>query len=266
MQTMPNIKRKLMIALVDEIGSLTQSTRQRLAVLGHRITTFNSSSDLSAIFKSGQRFDLLLISLQNDVDLKNLSQVCSTFNMPALIFAKDNTWKYLLSWNESYLWSDVIYPDAMMFTGDELEWRLLALHQRGVALEKGIFSKDIVWGDYKFSMRDKTVSLRGEHIDLQPRQFDLAYELFCNVGRVVPRDWILSTLWKKSSVRRGSRTVDVCVTNLRRKLNLKEENGFVLQAVYGAGYKLIGVPIHSCTAAWKRNSELNNVSTSVPFS
>lgn len=80
-------------------------------------------------------------------------------------------------------------------------------------------------------------SLLDEPIELTTKEFELAHSLFRNLGRPLSRSYLLETIWGKN---RDviTRTLDAHVSKIRRKLNLRPENGFVLQTIYGYGYRL----------------------------
>ncbi len=80
-------------------------------------------------------------------------------------------------------------------------------------------------------------SFRDEPIELTTKEFELAHSLFRNLGRPLSRSYLLETIWGKN---RDviTRTLDAHVSKIRGKLNLRPESGFVLQTIYGYGYRL----------------------------
>ena len=91
---------------------------------------------------------------------------------------------------------------------------------------------------YSFDSGSKTVALRGDPIELTHREFDLAYFMFRNVGRVVSRNYILESIWGVQGEDVHTRTVDTHISRLRKKMNISEENGWKLSAIYQHGYRL----------------------------
>lgn len=80
------------------------------------------------------------------------------------------------------------------------------------------------------------MEVSGERAQLRAVEFDLALELFCHAGRTLTRDWLYSAVWDKGEDTQ-SRSLDVCISRLRRTLDLKA-NGWDLRAVQGLGYRL----------------------------
>jgi DNA-binding response OmpR family regulator len=74
-------------------------------------------------------------------------------------------------------------------------------------------------------------------LDLTQREFDLAVVFLSNVGRVLPREELLASVWVRDT-EVDTRTVDTHASRLRKKLGLGGESGLMLSSVYGQGYRL----------------------------
>jgi len=91
---------------------------------------------------------------------------------------------------------------------------------------------------YSLSVSGKTVNLGDEKISLTNREFELAMFLFRNAGKMISRNHMLESIWGIENKSVSTRTVDTHVSRLRKKLKLKEENGWVLSSIYQHGYRL----------------------------
>jgi DNA-binding response OmpR family regulator len=80
----------------------------------------------------------------------------------------------------------------------------------------------------------REVSVDGERVDVTAREFDLLAVLLANAGRVLGRDRLLQQAWGMDFAA-GTRTVDVHVAQLRRKLGRPD----LIETVRGSGYKLV---------------------------
>jgi DNA-binding response OmpR family regulator len=80
----------------------------------------------------------------------------------------------------------------------------------------------------------REVTVDGARIDVTAREFDLLAALLANPGRVLDRNRLLDIAWGMDFAA-GTRTVDVHVAQLRRKLGRPE----LIETVRGAGYKLV---------------------------
>lgn len=91
---------------------------------------------------------------------------------------------------------------------------------------------------YTMDLRHKTASLNGEAIELTNREFELALFFFRHSGQAVSRAHILEAIWDIDSEDVSTRTVDTHVSRLRKKMQLNEDNGWKLSAIYQHGYRL----------------------------
>ncbi|MEN2475290.1 response regulator transcription factor [Burkholderia sp. GS2Y] len=92
-------------------------------------------------------------------------------------------------------------------------------------------------GDYVLNPIARTVTHRGEIVELTAKEFTLANCLFESLGSVVSRDLLTMLAWGRT-LGRDSRSLDTHMHRLRLKLVLRPENGFRLSAVYTHGYRL----------------------------
>jgi len=80
-------------------------------------------------------------------------------------------------------------------------------------------------------------SLDNQLLSLTERETDLALYFFRHIGRMLSRDHLIQVVWRLVP-EVDTRTVDVHVSALRRKLKLAPEFGWRLVSVYRYGYRL----------------------------
>jgi two-component system alkaline phosphatase synthesis response regulator PhoP len=90
-------------------------------------------------------------------------------------------------------------------------------------------------GDVALDRKARTATVAGAEIELTAREFDLLWHLAARPGIVVSRSQLLDRVWGLSFPG-GTRTVDVHVGQLRRKLGRPE----LIRTVRGTGYKVVG--------------------------
>ncbi len=236
-------ERSLSVALLDMNRERRAALHDMLLLLGHQTTVFASAADLLVGLCIGQRFDLLLLSLHDPSLHQSISEVCKRLSIPTLLVVEEQDWAFVLPLaGEEAVWDDVVDFDVLQPRVQELNWRVQTLLHRGSNVSRAPrMATAMTWGDYKFSPDSTTVQHRGHEIHLSPLELAFALELFRNVGRVLTRDWLLDSLWTNRRQLANQRTVDVCATKVRKKLSLRDENGFVLRAIYGQGYQLVAV-------------------------
>jgi two-component system alkaline phosphatase synthesis response regulator PhoP len=77
----------------------------------------------------------------------------------------------------------------------------------------------------------------GKLIPLTPREGDIIEYLIRHRTRVVTRDDLLLDVWHYKSANVETRTVDIHIVGLRRKIELVPETPQVVQTVRGKGYR-----------------------------
>lgn len=92
-------------------------------------------------------------------------------------------------------------------------------------------------GEIEADCARRQIFVQGQRVDLTDRETDLALYFLQNVNRLLTRDFLIQTIWGlRPEVE--TRTIDVHVSALRRKLRLQPESGWRLVSVYGRGYRL----------------------------
>jgi len=89
-------------------------------------------------------------------------------------------------------------------------------------------------GDLVLDPQAREVTVAGEPVELTGKEFDLLAYLLENAGIVVSRDQLLDRVWGMTYAG-GTRTVDVHVAQLRRKLGRPD----LIRTFRGSGYKAV---------------------------
>ena len=90
--------------------------------------------------------------------------------------------------------------------------------------------------DIEIDESRRTVVVRGEEIDLSMKEFDLLYLLASNRGIVFSRVKLLESVWGYDYIGE-TRTVDVHISNVRKKIEVDESQPVYIKTVRGIGYK-----------------------------
>lgn len=98
-------------------------------------------------------------------------------------------------------------------------------------------SDEIALGDLTIDIGRHEVKIGDKLIDLTLKEFDLLKTLAENRGRVLTRDQLLDKVWGFEYIGE-TRTVDVHVRYLRKKLGDEDKEGSYIQTVRGLGYKM----------------------------
>lgn len=95
-------------------------------------------------------------------------------------------------------------------------------------------------GPYRVDLGLRTVHVDGQDAGLTDKEFDLAAFLFQRLGSVVSKGHVAESVWGHNDTV-VSRTVDVHIGKIRRKLSLGPARGVRLATIYGFGYRLEAV-------------------------
>lgn len=91
-------------------------------------------------------------------------------------------------------------------------------------------------GDVVMDLGRHEVRVRGNFVELTPKEFDLLRYLLEHREHVLSRDQLLDHVWGYS-VATDTRIVDVHVSHLRDKIELEPKNPINIRTVRGIGYK-----------------------------
>lgn len=120
----------------------------------------------------------------------------------------------------------------------ELIARVKAVLRRSVKLENKEREHEdcLVLSDIKIDRVSREVLAKGSLIELSLKEFELLYFLGKNKGRVFTRDQLLEYIWGYDYFGE-TRTVDVHVRNIRKKLEDAGIEDNPIKTVRGIGYK-----------------------------
>ena len=93
------------------------------------------------------------------------------------------------------------------------------------------------YGDIAFHDAAGSVTRNGKTVALTAKEFSLAQLLFRNLHRALSRTYILETVWGNEP-NLNSRSLDMHISRIRTKLDLRPEQGFRLTPIYSYGYRL----------------------------
>lgn len=205
-------------------------------ILSKNITTFLKLEWITVVpLFSGMKANLELTSSNYDLvildlglpDIDGISVAkqirASGKNIPILILTARDTKQDKLSGFQSGADDYLTKP----FDYDELLMRIHALVRRGFAVK----SEQIILGDIIVELDAKKVFLHQKEIRLSTLEMNLLVYLMRNKGKIISKEELLEKVWGEYDAFNMSRTVDVYVGYLRKKL-WKD----LIETVRGEGY------------------------------
>lgn len=91
-------------------------------------------------------------------------------------------------------------------------------------------------GNLSIDTSKRTCTLNDEEDLLTTREFDILTLLISSAGKTVTREQILKKIWGIDDKNLETRTIDMHIKSLRKKLN--DVNQEIIVTVYGVGYKI----------------------------
>jgi len=175
--------------------------------------------------KSDHSFDLALLDIMlPGLDGFALMEYMQKYNIPVLYLTArtdvPSRVRGLRDGAEDY----IVKPFSML----ELLVRMEKILDRNGKLDRVLRYRDITVDTEK-----RTVVRNGEAVSLQPLEFDLLAKLVRFKNCTLPRERLLDEIWGINFVG-GTRTVDIHITHLRKKLGLEG----AIRSVSKIGYRL----------------------------
>ena len=227
--TVPSAAVRPVILLVEDEYSIGQLVRSYLERSGYRVVWVTSGEDaLSELPRHPVKLVILDVGLPGmdgfDVCRRMRAQTSTPIVM---LTARDEEPDRVVGLE---LGADDYVTKP--FSLRELSARVRAVLRRteGAVEEAEVLNL----GDVVLVRESLEVTVDGEPVELTAKEFKLLAFLGDHAGKVVTRETLLDRVWGMSYAG-GTRTVDVHVAQLRRKLGRPE----LIRTVRGAGYKIV---------------------------
>ena len=221
------------IAVLEDDDNQRDWMNSFLLALGHVCHPFAASEGLLRELRR-ENFDLLILDW-NEPDMSGLDVVrwvrANIKTRVPVLFVTSHVdeadlVEALKSGADDYMCKPVRVPELLA--------RLHALLRRAYPEQTG---EVLASGDYVFDQKAKTLSFKGQLLELKHREYELAYLLFSRMGELLSRKYLQESVWGgQADV--VSRSLDTHISRLRVKLDLRPENGYRLSSVYSLGYRL----------------------------
>ena len=122
------------------------------------------------------------------------------------------------------------------FSPRELVARVKAMFRRLAQPQKVTDCEDLNIGLIKIDLARHLVTFQDVELELTPKEFELLYLLAQNSGKVLTRDVLLEKVWGYEYMG-DTRTVDVHIRRLRKKMEDISPEPDYIETVRGIGYR-----------------------------
>lgn len=216
------------VLLVEDEENLASLVTAYLEQEGYRVVSVGSGGEaLRALEREPVRLVVLDLTLPDMDGLDVCRQIRTRSSVPIVMLTARDEVTDRLAGLESGADDYIGKP----FSPRELVARMNAVLRRA---DPDAEEELLVLGDVALRRSAREVAVAGEPVELRPKEFDLLAYLIQNRGAVLSRDLLLERVWGFDYVG-GTRTVDVHVAQLRRKLGRPE----LIRTIRGAGYKAV---------------------------
>lgn len=127
------------------------------------------------------------------------------------------------------------------FSVRELLARVEAVLRRSPERSNGVSKIPLPRGAVADLSRCEVRFKNGERTELSEREVEVLHYLASNAGRAISRDELLLRVWRLDPKRMETRTIDMHMANLRKKIRDDSDEPKVLLTVRGKGYMIATV-------------------------
>lgn len=120
------------------------------------------------------------------------------------------------------------------FSVRELLARVKAVLRRFSVIEPE--SSVLVFGNLKADFEKREIHVKDKKLDLTLKEFELLEILIRNKGKILTRDTLLDKIWGYEYIGE-TRTVDVHIRYLRKKVEEDDKNPKLIETIRGVGYR-----------------------------
>jgi two-component system phosphate regulon response regulator OmpR len=219
------------ILVVDDDKRLRELLRRYLMANGFRVTTATDAANARATLK-GMEFDLLVLDVmmpgENGLELTRALR--REGGVPILLLTAMGESEDRINGLESGADDYLTKP----FEPRELLLRIQTILRRAPLAPPPAAPINVGLGDFRFDLQRETLYRGDRPVKLTTAETRLLKALAARPGETVSRD----QLAVETGARLTSRTVDVQVTRLRRKIEPDPRTPRYLQTIRGHGYVL----------------------------
>ena len=219
------------ILVIEDDQRIRELVCEHLAGEGHTVTSESTGLDgLRAATAATPDLLILDLGLPDLEGLDLLKMVSSVAEIPVLILTAREDEETILAAFAGGSDDYVVKP----VSGPQLSARVNALLRRASIGQAEVFRV----GGLEVRPGPREATIDGRPLELTAKEFDLLAYLAARPGTVIPKEDLHAAVWKAPAGTEG-RTVDVHISNLRKKLGEKPDDQHrYLHTVFGAGVRL----------------------------
>ena len=224
------------ILVVDDEVHILELIKYNLENRGYIVKTASDGEEALKLFYS-ERFDLIILDLMlpliDGIEICKIIKRDETKDVPIIMLTAKT------SETDKVYGLEIGADDYITkpFSIKELMARVKVVLRRSRESDKDFNEKIIKLGNVKIDLEKHEVTKSGEIVELTLKEYQLLRILIESNGKVLSRNTLLDMVWGYDYFGE-TRTVDVHIRNLRKKI--EEDNGspVYIETVRGVGYKI----------------------------
>ncbi len=211
------------ILIVEDEEAINRLIKQNLRLAGHDCTQVFDGLEAKRVLENESGFDLIIMDVMlPHIDGFTLMQYVK--EIPVIFLTAKTQLEDKITGLTSGAWDYLTKPFEML----ELIARVNLVLMKTRKESKGICVNNL-----EVNLDARTVFRGSEEIELTKQEFDLLEILIRNRNIALSREKLLDLAWGYDYMG-DTRTVDVHITKLRKKLDLEQQ----IKTVYKTGYRL----------------------------
>ena len=222
------------ILVVDDEEHIVELIKYNLLSSGYDVITCNNGIDAINLAMN-ERPDLILLDLMlpgkdgYDVckDIRSRNEIKNTSII--MLTAKSEEFDKILGLElgaDDYI--------TKPFSVRELLARVKAVLRRINVKEEE--NDNVVFGDLMANFEKREIRIKDKKIELTLKEFELLEMLIKNRGKILRREMLLDKIWGYEYIGE-TRTVDVHIRYLRKKIEGDDKNPKFIETIRGVGYR-----------------------------
>lgn len=230
------MEKKTILAVDDEIHIL-ELLKYNLETNGYYVITVETGEEALELLMNEKidavLLDLMLPKMDGLEVLRRIRAIEKIKKIPVILLtAKSDEFDKVLGLETGA--DDYI---AKPFSIRELQARVKAVLRRVTEKQTALTDKKVICTHgLEIGLETKTVKKYGIPIEMSLKEFELLKLLAENPGKVYSRDILLEKIWSYEYIGE-TRTVDVHIRHIRKKIEEDDSNPIFIKTVRGFGYK-----------------------------
>ena len=221
------------VAIADDEQEILDQVSTVVKAAGHTVDCFRNGIDLQNALKR-ETYDVVLLdwNMPGYTGLEIVTWADETLSVrpPFILLTSRREKGEVVRGLEAGASDYIVKPESE----DVIRARIEAA---GRKTKTDMKERHLTFGAYEFDQKESVVSKDGQAIALTAKEYQLALLFFQNIDRPLSRGYLFSRVWG-GNANLETRTIDMQVSRLRSKLELKPHNGFVIRTVFGFGYRM----------------------------